>query len=135
MMKNHSFQRQITGHESITSYKTGEFSMYFFICSKNLLYIDVHKFSSKPFQLELVTTTYLPPLGHFLPWVWTKVYTLDDLPTSSWPSSYWTTPNSLRKLYVHATFPEVYDTKHMAYCSRRQLEASNSLDFAGSMSY
>ena len=38
------------------------------------------------------------------------------------------------KKVIHATFPEVYDTKHMAYCSRRQLEASNSLDFAGNMS-
>jgi len=37
------------------------------------------------------------------------------------------------KKVIHATFPEVYDTKHMAYCSRRQLEASNSLDFADNL--
>jgi len=32
------------------------------------------------------------------------------------------------KKVIHATFPEVYDTKHMAYCSRRQLEDSNCIN-------
>ena len=41
-------------------------------------------------------------------------------------------PKQFKKV-IHATFPEVYDTKHMAYCSRRQLEASNSLDFADNL--
>ena len=37
------------------------------------------------------------------------------------------------KKVIHELFPEVYDTKHMAYCSRRQLEDYDSLDLAGSM--
>ena len=35
------------------------------------------------------------------------------------------------KKVIHQVFPEVYDTKHIAYCSRRQLEDYDSLDLAG----
>ena len=37
------------------------------------------------------------------------------------------------KKVIHATFPEVYDTKHMAYCSRRQLEDSNCINLTGNI--
>ena len=35
------------------------------------------------------------------------------------------------KRAFHHFFPEIYDTKHLAFCSRRALEESESLDLAG----
>ena len=35
------------------------------------------------------------------------------------------------KRAFHAVFPEIYDTKHLAFCSRRALEETDCLGFAG----
>ena len=85
---------------------------------------EIHGFSS---IIEEIIKVNKPLVGHNCLSDIMRIYQcfVDELPKSY---------KQFKKV-IHTTFPEVYDTKHMAYCSRRQLEASNSLDFAGSMSY
>ena len=87
---------------------------------------EIHGFSS---IIEYIIKSKKPVIGHNCLSDIMRIYQcfVDELPKSY---------KQFKKV-IHATFPEVYDTKHMAYCSRRQLEAhsSDSSDFAGNMSY
>ena len=83
---------------------------------------EIHGFSS---IIEEIIKVNKPLVGHNCLSDIMRIYQcfVDELPKSY---------KQFKKV-IHETFPEVYDTKHMAYCSRRQLEASNSLDFADNL--